>query len=104
MSNVIRYYHDPDTGLPHIYGHGVREIEVEEVLAHPLENRPGANNSRVIIGRTTAGRLLKVIIVEDEDGSGIFVVTAYDVVGKHWPPFAGACESEDDDEEAAEGR
>lgn len=40
MSKVIRYYHDPDTGLPHIYGNGVREIEVEEVLALPLEIDP----------------------------------------------------------------
>ena len=87
MSNVIRYYHDPETRLPHIYGHGVRETEVEEVLAHPLENRPGTNNSRVIIGRTSAGRLLKVVIVEDKDGPGIFVVTAYDVVGKALAAF-----------------
>ena len=87
MNRAIRYYHDPDTGLPHIYGHGVRETEVEAVLAHPLENRPGTNDSRVIIGRTSAGRLLKVIIVEDKGGPGIFVVTAYDVVGKALAAF-----------------
>ena len=26
----IRFYLDPDTGLPHIYGHGVTEEEVEQ--------------------------------------------------------------------------
>jgi len=28
----IRYYIDPETGLPHIYGHDVQETEAEEVL------------------------------------------------------------------------
>jgi hypothetical protein len=28
----IRFYHDPDTGEPHIYGHGVDEDEVADVL------------------------------------------------------------------------
>ena len=28
----VRYHIDPDTGQPHIYGHGVAEKEVEEVL------------------------------------------------------------------------
>jgi len=28
----IRFYLDPDTGLPHIYGPGVTEGEVEQVL------------------------------------------------------------------------
>ena len=29
----VRYYIDPETGLPHIYNHSVTEEEVEEVLA-----------------------------------------------------------------------
>ena len=83
----IRYHYDPDTGLPHIHGHDVDETEVEAVLRHPIENRPGTGNSRVIIGRTGAGRLLKVIFVEDDQGPGIFVVTAYDVAGKALTAF-----------------
>ena len=30
----LRFYEDPDTGQPHIYGHGVTEREVGEVLLH----------------------------------------------------------------------
>ncbi len=28
----IRFYEDPDTGLPHVYGHDVTEEEVRQVL------------------------------------------------------------------------
>jgi hypothetical protein len=31
----VRYYIDPQTDAPHIYGHGVSELEVEEVLERP---------------------------------------------------------------------
>ncbi len=78
----IRYNWDHDADLPHIAAHGVGEAEVEEVLRRPLEDLPGPRNSRIKIGRTIAGRLLKVICVPDDDGAGIFVVTAYDLVGK----------------------
>lgn len=37
----IRYFIDPETTLPHIYGHGVNESEVEEVLRGTGENLPG---------------------------------------------------------------
>jgi hypothetical protein len=33
----FRYHDDPETGLPHIYGHGITEREVEEVA--PEKNR-----------------------------------------------------------------
>jgi hypothetical protein len=46
----IRYYVDPETGLPHIYGHDVGETEVEEVLSNPGEDRPGREGSRVAVG------------------------------------------------------
>jgi hypothetical protein len=78
----IRYHKDRDTGLLHIEAHGVREQEVAEVLRRPLENLPGDRNSRIVIGRTASGRLLKVISVPDDDGDGVFVVTAYDLAGK----------------------
>ena len=34
----VRYYLDPESGLPHIYAHGVTEAEAEWVLAHPGED------------------------------------------------------------------
>lgn len=74
----IRYYQD-DAGDPHIYGHNVTEQEVEDVLARPLERTSGRGDSFVVLGRTRAGRVLKVIYSPDEDGEGIFVVTAFDL-------------------------
>lgn len=63
----VRYYIDADTGLPHIYQHGVREDEVEEIVRRPLENRPGEQSSRVLIGQTRNGRYLRVIVSIDWD-------------------------------------
>jgi hypothetical protein len=34
------------------------------------------------LGQTAAGRYLQVIYVPDEDGEGIFVITAVDLQGK----------------------
>ena len=79
---TIRFYIDPETGLPHIYGHAVDEEEVEEVLRAPGEDRPGREGSRVAIGQTRAGRYLRVIYVPDPEPDGIFVVTAYQLIGK----------------------
>ena len=53
----IRFYIDPETGLPHIHGHAVDEDEVEDVLREPGEDRPGREGSRVAIGQTRAGRI-----------------------------------------------
>jgi hypothetical protein len=78
----LRFYIDPDSGQLHIYGHGVTEEEVEQVLRRPGEDRAGTENSRVAIGQTAAGRYLKVIYVRDEIGEGVFVITAYDLRGK----------------------
>ena len=78
----IRYYVDPETGLPHICGHGVGEEEVEYVLQHSGEDRPGKEGSRVAIGQTAAGRYLRVIYVPDPNPESCFVITAYDVIGK----------------------
>ena len=78
----IRFYLDPTTGLPHIYNHDVDEAEVEEVLANPDEDRPGDKNSRIAIGRTEAGRILRVIYVRDPKPDSVFVVTAYELIGK----------------------
>jgi len=78
----IRFYIDPITKLPHIYGHNVYESEVEEILTHPGEDRPGRQGSRVAIGRTHNGRYLRVIYVPDPEPNSVFVITAYDLSGK----------------------
>lgn len=76
-----RFYIDPATELPHIYAHGVSEAEVMEVLRNPLENRPGENGARVLLGRSRAGRALRVIASFDDDRQGVFIITAYDLKG-----------------------
>lgn len=78
----IRYYLDADTGQPHIYGHGVTECEVEEILRGTGEDLPGTRNSRMKLGQTAAGRYLQVIYVPDDDPRSVFVVTAYELQGK----------------------
>ena len=78
----IRFYIDPETGLPHIYKHGVEEEEVEDVLENPGEDRPGRNGARVVLGQTRAGRFLRVIYIRDPQPDSVFVVSAYDLRGK----------------------
>lgn len=78
----VRYFIDPDTGRPHTYGHRVAEAEVEQVLSGPGEDFPSARDSRMKLGRTSAGRYLQVIYVPDEDPDSVFVITAYDLHGK----------------------
>lgn len=34
----IRYYLDPETGLPHIYDHGISETDIEDVMRGHGEN------------------------------------------------------------------
>ena len=78
----IRFYIDPETQMPHIYRHGVDEEEVEDVLQQPGEDRPGREGARVAIGRTRAGRYLRVIYVPDQEPDSVFVITAYPLTGK----------------------
>ena len=78
----LRFYIDPETGLPHLYRHGVTEDEVAQVLAKPGEDRQGIDGSRVAIGQTDEGRYLRVIYVSDPQPGSIFVITAYDLRGK----------------------
>ena len=78
----LRFYIDPQTGAPHIYNHGVSEPEVEEVLGKADEDRPGRDGSRIAIGRTLSGRLLRVIYAPDPEPDSNFVVTAYELQGK----------------------
>ncbi len=76
----IRYYIDPETGLPHIYNHDVNENEVEDVIIKPGEDRIGREGSRVAVGKTSEGRYLRVIYAPEPNG--VFVITAYEVKGK----------------------
>ena len=46
----VRYYDDPRSGQPHIYGHNVAEYEVEAVLDRPMEDRPGEGEVRIALG------------------------------------------------------
>ncbi len=78
----IRYYIDPETGRPHIYNHNVSEDEVEDVLLKPGEDRSGKDGSRVAIGQTRAGRYLRVVYVLDHEPKSIFIITAFDLIGK----------------------
>lgn len=61
----VRYYTDPESQEPHLHRHRVSEAEVEEVLGRPMEDRVGADGSRVALGRTRGGRYLRVVYVPD---------------------------------------
>ncbi len=78
----LHFYRDPETGLPHIYGHDVTEMDVEQAMRRRGEDRAGAGGSRVAIGRTLAGRVVRIIYVRNSDEEGIFVITAYELRGK----------------------
>jgi uncharacterized DUF497 family protein len=78
----VSFYVDPETGLPHIYGHGVSEAEVGQILARPGLTLKGRRNSRFALGQTQAGRYLKVVYTPNRAAPGIFVITAYVLRGK----------------------
>ncbi|MCM3900411.1 MAG: DUF4258 domain-containing protein [Pyrinomonadaceae bacterium] len=82
----VRFYVDPETEAPHTYKHGIDEEEVIDVLSNPGEDRPGREGSRVVIGKTRAGRYLRVIYVPEPERESVFVITAYELRGK--PLFA----------------
>jgi len=82
----VRFYVDRETEAPHICGHGIDEKEVIDVLSSPGEDRHGREGSRVAIGKTRAGRYLRVIYVPDPEPESVFVITAYELRGK--PLFA----------------
>ena len=75
----LRFYIDPVSEHPHIYGHHVTEAEVEEVLSKAWEDRPGREDSRLAIGQTRSGRFLRVIYVPDPEPNSVFVITAYEL-------------------------
>ncbi len=78
----LRFYLDPETGLPHLYGHGVTEEEVEQVLRTSGGDVQGRQGSRMKLGRTLAGRYLQVIYSPHKEPGAVFVITAYELTGK----------------------
>jgi hypothetical protein len=78
---TLRFHIDPETALPHIYRHGVREEEVFEVLDAPGPVIHSRRQTQMVLGQTRAGRYLKVVCVPDEEGDGVFVATAYTLRG-----------------------
>lgn len=82
-----RYHYDPDTGLPHVYGHGVTEQEVEEVMRGSGDDSAGNEDSRIKIGKTAAGRYVQVVYVPDADRKGAFIITAYEPTPKSKKAF-----------------
>ena len=77
----LRFYIDPETDYPHIYGHGVQEYEVEDVMLSPGEDIPGRENSRIAIGQTRGGRYILVVYVRDPQPDSVFIITAYQLTG-----------------------
>ncbi|MGI8906094.1 MAG: hypothetical protein ACR2IE_06350 [Candidatus Sumerlaeaceae bacterium] len=51
------------------------------------EDSPGTDESRIRIGQTEAGRYLKVVYTPLRSGDGLFVITAYELVGKALTAF-----------------
>jgi hypothetical protein len=77
----LRFNLDPETGLPHIYQHGVTEAQVRQVLQNPGDDFKSGRRSRIALGQSAAGRYLQVVYVPDQRGGGVFVVTAYELRG-----------------------
>ncbi len=77
----VRFYLDPETDLPHIYGHGVTEEEVEQVL-----RASGATSRALGIAdeaRPDLGWALSPGDLLARRGTGsVFVITAYELTGK----------------------
>ena len=75
----LRFYINRETGLPHIYDHGVEEYEVEDVLLDDKgEVRHSGEGIRIAIGQTRGGRYLQVIYRLEQETDTAFVITAYD--------------------------
>jgi len=65
----------------------VNEDEVIEVLERPGEDRAGREGSRIALGQAASGRYLRIIYVPDPEPDSVFVITAYDLVGKSLVAF-----------------
>ncbi len=61
---------------------GLSKVKAEEVLRKPGEDRRGREGSRLAIGQTQAGRYIRIIYVPDPEPDSVFVITAYELIGK----------------------
>ncbi len=52
------------------------------IVISTSEDRPGREGARLAIGRTAAGRYLRVVYVADPEPNSLFVITAYELRGK----------------------
>jgi hypothetical protein len=77
----LRFWNDPETGLPHIYDHGVTEDEVRQVLSRPGQEFPGRDRSRIRLSQTIVGRYLQVVYLPATEEATLFVVTALEISG-----------------------
>ncbi len=77
----IRFYIDSQTGRPHVENHGISTAECVQVLDRAGQDYMGDSDARIALGRTKAGRYLKVIYKPDDDWESLFVITAYDLKG-----------------------
>jgi hypothetical protein len=78
----IRFYIDPTTDEPHIYGHNIVEEEVEDILRDPGLQYAGREGTRIAVGQTQDGRYLRIIYRLDLEFDSVFVITAYELRGK----------------------
>ena len=83
----FRFFIDPGTGLPHIYGHRVSEKEVREIFSYPSVEAPGRGGARLIVGRTEGGRFLRVVYTQDSEPDSYFIITAYGLTGRQLREF-----------------
>lgn len=65
----VRELHWSDDSEEHIWRHGFRPAEVEEVVnTRPLYTTPGREGTELIFGMTAAGRYLLAVLAEAFDG------------------------------------
>jgi hypothetical protein len=63
----LRFWNDPETGLPHIYNHGVTEDEVHQVLKRPGLDFPEGRKIGSLLFRGGAGDAHTIRNVEVPD-------------------------------------
>lgn len=65
-----------DESEEHIWRHQVTPEEVEEAInTRPRLAEPGRNHTEIVYGTTNAGRYLRTVLAEAEDGRS-YIVTA----------------------------
>ena len=84
-----KFYTDPETNEPHIFNHGVTEDEAIESIENKAEIKRSRKDSFVAIGRTAAGRTLKVVYVKKIDY--LLIVTGYEMSGRELKAFRRRC-------------